>query len=540
MKQCPYCREPVHEAATRCRYCTSALPDGPTGDEPTEHKPDNGDRVHLIVDRGLVYFGKFVVGVVVIVVALGAAFFGFDLNRAREDVEHMRKDVEDTDKEAQGLLKKEQEKLTAASKEIDDKLAAVPHQIDDKLASVQHQIEELRVRKEKEVDEWESDLKQRTEEATRAVFLRRGGARDNMSASAGSRAFTVPELTRLYRFPSAQGDGQTIGIAEFAGGLRQQDLKAYFSSIHRPLPDISAVSIDGATNDPKSVSLSGQVMLDAEVVGAVAPKAKLRVYFSTFTSKGIIDLIERARADRVSVLLIGWGQPENQWARSDLLPVNEALHAAVTSGITVVVAAGDDGVAELQHDQARHVDFPASSPWVLAVGGTALKATHGEINSETAWGNGKDRATGGGATGGGVSTLFDPPAWQRDLKGIPGGGGQAGRAIPDVAAAAAPETGYRILLDGTTTVVGGTGAAAALWAGLVALLNEQRGKNLGYLNPVLYQEIGPGGVLRDIASGNNGVGHVTGYQAAVGWDAVSGWGSPDGEKLLDWLQRQHP
>jgi kumamolisin len=174
--------------------------------------------------------------------------------------------------------------------------------------------------------------------------------------------------------------------------------------------------------------------------------------------------------------------------------------------------------------------LPASSRWVLAVGGTTLRAAHEQIISETAW----------RATGGGVSKIFDLPAWQRDLTGLPGGDRQSARAIPDVAAAAAPENGYRIVLDGATTVVGGTGAAAALWAGLVARLNEKRGKNLGYLNPVLYQEIGPRGVLRDVTRGNNGIDHVTGYRAAVGWDAVSGWGSPDGGKLLDWLQRQRP
>jgi kumamolisin len=114
-----------------------------------------------------------------------------------------------------------------------------------------------------------------------------------------------------------------------------------------------------------------------------------------------------------------------------------------------------------------------------------------------------------------------------------------GRGVPDVSAVADPKTGYQAFVDGQWIVIGGTTAATSLWAGLVALLNQGIGHNIGYLNPQLYRETGPAQILREITEGNNGKGGLAGYSAGPGWNAVTGCGTPDEQKLLDWL-RAHP
>jgi len=196
-----------------------------------------------------------------------------------------------------------------------------------------------------------------------------------------------------------------------------------------------------------------------------------------------------------------------------------------------LVAAGDRGVADGLEDGRPHVDFPASSPWVLAVGGTSLLASDGEIRSEKVWNDGT-----GASTGGGISEIFPIPSWQRDVNTILLKNGASGRGIPDVAASADPSTGYQIRVRGQLSVVGGTAVATPLWAGLIAKLNQALGHNLGYLNPTLYSGIGPAAVLNPITEGDNGNGKLKGYAGGKGWNAAAGWGTPDGNKLLAWLR----
>jgi kumamolisin len=109
-----------------------------------------------------------------------------------------------------------------------------------------------------------------------------------------------------------------------------------------------------------------------------------------------------------------------------------------------------------------------------------------------------------------------------------------------VAANADPFSGYNLVVSGHRVVVGGTSLATPFWAGAVALLNEGLGHSIGYLNPLIYRVAGPGGAFHDITDGDNSIGGVVGYKAGRGWDAVSGWGSPDGEKLLQALRAIKP
>jgi kumamolisin len=189
------------------------------------------------------------------------------------------------------------------------------------------------------------------------------------------------------------------------------------------------------------------------------------------------------------------------------------------------------------------VDFPASSPNVLACGGTKLLSSGGTINSEVVW---NETATGHGATGGGVSDFFGVPSYQTGVNvPISLNGSNRGRGVPDVAGNADPDTGYQIRVDGQNGAVGGTSAVAPLYAGLAARLNQQRANPVGFLNPIIYNTVGPKGGFTDITEGDNGVSNanvknvgiknINGYPAQQGWDCCTGWGSPIGANIANLL-----
>ena len=345
--------------------------------------------------------------------------------------------------------------------------------------------------------------------------------------------FTVPELMQLYDFPTEfNGKGQTIGLIELGGGYQDFDLNSYFAQLKLPKPNVTWVGVDGAKNDPGHSEADGQVTLDIEVVGAVAPGAHIVVYFAPNTNKSFQGAVNKAIHDSVnhpSVISVAWGLPEDPVASLDFIRgMNSVLKSAVDLGITIVAAAGDNGVTDGRKDGKPHVDFPASSPYALAIGGTRITAKGAAITSEVVWNSG----VAVGATGGGVSEVFALPEWQQNVNVPPRAGGGTGRGLPDVAANADPASGYRIVLRGNAAVLGGTAAATPFWAGLIVLINQGVGHNVGYVNPVLYQEIGPSGALRAIVQGNNSINNVKGYAAGPGWNAATGWGSPDGRKLL--------
>ena len=351
-----------------------------------------------------------------------------------------------------------------------------------------------------------------------------------------STSYTPVQIAKIYDFPAgATGKGQAIGIIELGGGFAQSDLDSYFSALGiSPAPSVSAVAVDGGKNQPTGDS-SGpdtEVMLDIEVAGAVAPQAKIVVYFAPNSDSGFLDAINQAVGDKQnkpSVISISWGGPESSWTAQSLQSYNSALQAAAAMGVTVCAASGDDGSTDGVTDGLQHVDFPASSPYALACGGTRLSADGGAMTSEQVWND----LPSNGATGGGVSATFPLPTWQASAHVPPSvnKGAFKGRGLPDVAGDADPETGYQVGVDGTDAVVGGTSAVAPLWAGLIACFNSQLKTSVGFLSPNLYQQIAiKAGTFRDITSGNNGS-----YKAGSGWDACTGWGSPNGTAILQAL-----
>jgi len=348
-------------------------------------------------------------------------------------------------------------------------------------------------------------------------------------AQAASASYNAPQVAQAYDFPAGTtGSGQTIGILELSGGYSASDLTTYFKNLGIKTPTVTAVSVDGATNSPTGDAdgPDGEVELDIEVSGAVAPSAQIAVYFTPNTDQGFLDALTTAVHDttlKPAVVSISWGGPESSWTQQALTAFNSACEDASTIGVTILVASGDDGSSDGVSSGTPTVDFPASSPYVLACGGTKLTLSGTTISSEQAW---NELSSGEGATGGGVSEAFALPSYQQSA-GVPKApNGFAGRGVPDVAGDADPESGYNVLVDGQQTVIGGTSAVAPLWAGLLVRINQSLGKNVGYLNPLLYTK-NVEATLHDITAGSNGT-----YSAGPGWDACTGLGTPDGAALL--------
>lgn len=377
---------------------------------------------------------------------------------------------------------------------------------------------------------------------------------------AATTSYTPPQLGVVYDFPAGtDGSGQTIAVIELGGGFAQSDLDAYFGGLGLTSPTVTAVGVDGATNTPGADpgGADGEVLLDIEVAGALAPRANQVVYFAPNTDAGFLDAISQAaHADPTpAAMSISWGQSEDDWTAQARTAMDSAFADAAALGVTVTVASGDDGSTDRATDGRPHVDFPAASPHVLACGGTTLTAdpATGAVSAETVWNNGP----GQGATGGGVSDAFARPDWQSGA-GVPAPAGAAppasgagaaapvpagsagyvpgaaaasgGRGVPDVSAVADPRTGYQVLVDGKQQVIGGTSAVAPLWAALVARLVQGSGHRLGLLQPRLYAGLAAGTVaagFRDITVGDNGA-----YRAAPGWDACTGLGVPVGSALV--------
>jgi kumamolisin len=348
-------------------------------------------------------------------------------------------------------------------------------------------------------------------------------------AAAAPASYTPPQVAQAYQFPSAaSGTGQTIGIIELGGGYRQTDLTAYFQTLGMASPAITAVSVDKGKNAPTTASSAdGEVMLDIEVAGSVAPGAGIAVYFTPNTDQGFIDAITTAVHDatnKPSVISISWGGPESSWTAQAMTALDAACQSAAALGVTITVAAGDNGSTD--GGTGNNVDFPASSPHVLACGGTKLDANGSTIVSEVVW---NEVATNEGATGGGVSNVFALPSWQANSNVPAPSVSTGGRGVPDVSGDADPNSGYTIRVDGETSVIGGTSAVAPLWAGLVAVANQQLGAQVGFIQPAIYAAKAAAS-FNDITQGNNGA-----FSAGPGWDACTGLGSPIANTLIPLL-----
>ena len=393
----------------------------------------------------------------------------------------------------------------------------------------------------------------------RVARRRRQPVRDTIRArSAGSIPaswYTPAKLATHYNFPAAQpiqnnGQGQTVGILEFGGGFFEPDLEKFCKQTQTAVPTVKAISTDGTATNAHD-GAEGEVMLDVEVVAGVCPKASIVLYFADFTEQGWITALDSAVQDKENdpgVISVSWGYAEDAdiWTQQAMTQVNEAMKAAAYLGVTICVAAGDDGSSDAITDGHAHVDFPSSSPYALAVGGTTVVSSAAGA-TDVVWKEGDGlRADNGGSTGGGVSAVFARPTWQTTAAAnivSVNPGAIEGRVVPDVAANADWNASpYLLVVDGKAEPNGGTSAATPLMASLVTLINQQRGagNRIGYLTPLLYQNatgasagqtVGSAGCT-DVKTGNNTTDAIGGYSAGPGYDAVSGWGTPNGQKLM--------
>jgi kumamolisin len=365
-------------------------------------------------------------------------------------------------------------------------------------------------------------------------------------ANAGQGYFPR-DLRSAYRYPAdLDGSGQTIGVLEFSNGYNPADLTAFWTTHGITPPSVVFVSVDGTPNDGGTASVDMECTLDVEWAGAMAPGALIVVYeagaggndvaFAVSMQKAL-EAVVADEVHRPSVVSISYGDAETHFPASALKAWDLAMERAAARGITVCVASGDEGAYGVQGEgrPIRHCDAPASLPHALGVGGTTLTLTPALTRAtEVAWTDTNNN----GASGGGVSVVFPLPPWQDGAGVPPSPAGLPGRGVPDVALNADPDTGYNVVFQGQSTVVGGTSAAAPMWAALLAAANQARASRglgpLGFVTPLLYRH-GTGPAFHDIVSGNNTFEGVTGYSAGPGWDPVTGWGSVDGTALVELL-----
>ena len=367
---------------------------------------------------------------------------------------------------------------------------------------------------------------------------------DDDDSSDTFTTLTVPQVTSLYDFPDQSASGQTIAIFSDSGYI-MDDIKKYFADFKDlDAPTIQDVNVD-ATNTPGT---HPETTMDICVSSSAAPGASVAVYFTQNTEQGWVDMIGRVAHPNsddpvCSVLSSSYylydGDDGDNADTAFMDAVSSAFQDAALQGMTVCVASGDKGSYSNIDDDNVHVQYPASDPWVLTVGGTTIANVDGSSYDEYVW-NHED-----GGTGGGVSAYFPLPSYQRSAT-VPVSLNtryqSKGRGVPDVAANSDKRSGYKIYFTKNKKqkqiTGGGTSAAAPLWAGFIARVNAALGENIGYVNPALYA-LGSS-VFTDI-DGSKGPkdnkvdGMASGYSAGPGWDACTGWGSPKGNALLNGL-----
>ncbi len=355
------------------------------------------------------------------------------------------------------------------------------------------------------------------------------------------------------------GEGQSIVIIDsFGSPTIRKDLKVFDKAFGLPEPPSFKVlapfgSVPFDVNNSDQAGWAEETTLDVEWAHALAPDAKIVLLTSPVAeTEGVQGLPEFLRLEKYAVdnhlgkiISQSWGATEETLfstaGRKVVKQFNDFYKEAGDEGVSIFASAGDSGASNVDDNNKTYpfptVIFPASSPYVTAVGGTSLFAdTHGNYNHETVWDNKI------GATGGGISKLFKEPKYQRDnLSDSANSTLKKHRGIPDISLNADPDTGVLVYLSflgpkqAGYFLFGGTSAGSPQWSGLIADGNQLAGHALGFLNPTLYalgNDREYGNAFHDVTVGNNTFGGVTGYDATQGWDLSTGWGTPKGEQLL--------
>jgi subtilase family serine protease len=361
------------------------------------------------------------------------------------------------------------------------------------------------------------------------------------AALATPSGFGPKDLSGAYNATPLQnagilGDNQNVALFEL-DGYQPSDVAQYFQN-YGLTPTYSNVLVDGFNGTPGQGAI--EVELDMEVVGALAPHAHQIVYEGPNTTQGLNDTYNQIVNDKVNaphIVSTSWGLCEKYSGAAELQTLDNIFKQGALQGITFFAAAGDSGAYDCG-DGTLGVDSPAGDPNVTGVGGTNLQINAGAYGSESVWSNPSDtqRSPNGAGGGGGISTQFKLAAWQTGT-GVQNQYSDGYREVPDVSANADPATGYATYCTVSNAgcpstgwiTVGGTSAAAPLWAGSMALIDQylqSQGKAIvGSANPVLYSLFNTpqqSPAFHDVTSGTNLY-----YNATSGYDMASGIGSPD-------------
>jgi kumamolisin len=389
-------------------------------------------------------------------------------------------------------------------------------------------------------------------------YVKRGSAEVNKTANANAdppntNPLAPQQVASLYNFPGGKGASQIIGIYEMQIGNTgagyttsdlQQAMKAFGGNLTVPVP--IDVSVNGVTNSGVS---DGETGLDITVASAIAQGAKIAVYFTGPDTQSILNALQvmvhpQAGDPQLNIISIsyGWGPDDDNagsFTAAEYTQLDQLFQDAANLDITVLVSSGDSG-AHIESETQAQASYPATEPWVIACGGTTIGNIKGSNFTEYVW---NDVGAGGpGATGGGVSdnsTIGALPAYQAQA-GVPDQirTHKRGRGIPDISGNASENAGYVQFINGQSQPVGGTSAVAPLYAGLIALINANLGRSVGFINPILYNF--PATTFRNITGppgpANNSYGRVKGYPATSGWNACTGFGSVNGTQLLNSLK----
>jgi kumamolisin len=308
------------------------------------------------------------------------------------------------------------------------------------------------------------------------------------------------------------GSGSTVALLEFSA-YKQSNVAAYDKYFGLTPSTPTVVAAGGGATD---LSGEDEVELDIEVVQALAPGAAIKVYEAPNSDAGETAIYAKLVSDNVPVISISWGIYEAGETPSNRTAVDTDLKEAAAQGQSVFAASGDSGSDDAGNG-GTSVDFPAADPYVTGTGGTSLTVSGGAYGKETAW----------SGSGGGVSSHFATPSFQRPVNT------GAFRSVPDVAAVADPATGWAIYTQGAWYEFGGTSAAAPNWAAFAAVYNSEakaKGKpGFGNANSRIYSlaTSSYASAFHDVKSGSNG-----GYSAGAGYDKVTGWGSYNGANFL--------
>lgn len=376
---------------------------------------------------------------------------------------------------------------------------------------------------------------------------RRGGAAGATGPASGA-GYLPADIRLAYGLPEPSegldGSGETAVVFEFGSAYADQDLAAFWQAARVAGPEVSRVWALAPGQEeaaPPPMGAGVEATADIEWLGALAPGARIVVVNAVAGDTGSTFAQGLARAlaaalrlkPTPTVISISDGDAEAFFAPAELNALDLLFARAAALGVSVVAASGDSGAygSRVPVGRLESVDAPACLSHVLAVGGTHLELAEGVVAREVGW---SDNG-GAGASGGGVSAVFELPPWQDPEQVARATGGLSGRGVPDVCANADPLTGYRIILAERLGVVGGTSLAAPVWAAALTIVGQARRAlglaPLGLAARAIYPLAGRPTRLRDILVGDNAFLSAAGFRCATGWDAVSGLGAPAGPEL---------